>query len=92
MGGDGEQLFRHTAPAGVDRKYLSSIERGEENPTLALLIRLAAGMEVELAELFQSPQEGEPRAPLRQHVARLIADLSEEDLRRVVRVLEALLR
>jgi transcriptional regulator with XRE-family HTH domain len=78
--------------SNINPKYLSSIERGEENPTLTLLIRLATGLEVELTELFQYPQEGESRTQLRQHVARLIADLSEEDLRRVVRVLEALIR
>jgi transcriptional regulator with XRE-family HTH domain len=75
----------------INPKYLSSVERGEENPTLDLFLRLAEGLQVELPTLFQYAQEGESRARLRQHVERLIADLSEEELRRVVRVLEALI-
>ena len=75
----------------INPKYLSSVERGEENPTLDLFLRLAEGLQVELPALFQYAQEGESRARLRQHVERLVADLSEEELRRVVRVLEALI-
>ena len=75
----------------INPKYLSSVERGEENPTLDLFLRLAEGLQVELPALFQYAQEGESRERLRQHVERLVADLSEEDLRRVVRVLEALI-
>jgi transcriptional regulator with XRE-family HTH domain len=75
----------------INPKYLSSVERGEENPTLDLLLRLAEGLQVELPELFQYAPEGESRDRLRQKVEGLIADLSEEELRRVVRVLEALI-
>ena len=75
----------------INPKYLSSVERGEENPTLDLFLRLAEGLQVELPALFQYAQEGESRERLRQRVERLIVDLSEEELRRVVRVLEALL-
>jgi transcriptional regulator with XRE-family HTH domain len=75
----------------INPKYLSSVERGEENPTLDLFLRLAEGLQVELPALFQYAQEGESRERLRQRVERLIVDLSEEELRRVVWVLEALL-
>jgi transcriptional regulator with XRE-family HTH domain len=87
----GDTQERLAERININPKYLSSIERGEENPTLDLLIRLATGLELELPGLFQYAQEGESRAQLRQHVERLIADLSEEELRRVVRVLEALI-
>ncbi len=75
----------------INAKYLSSVERGEENPTLDLLRRLAEGLQVELPALFQYGPEGESRERLRQKVEGLLADLSEEELRRVVRVLEALI-
>ena len=68
------------------------MERGAENPTLDLFLRLAEGLHVELPALFQYAQERESRERRRQHVERLIADFSEEELRRVVRVLEALIR
>src|SRR3989338_7076055 len=38
---------------GINPKYLSSIERGEENPTLDLLMRLSQGLKVEMQEIFK---------------------------------------
>jgi transcriptional regulator with XRE-family HTH domain len=73
----------------INPKYLSSIERGEENPTLDLLIRVANGLRVELYELFMFDAEGSPDQ-LRQKLTRLLADIPADELRHVVRVLEAL--
>jgi XRE family transcriptional regulator, regulator of sulfur utilization len=73
----------------INPKYLSSIERGEENPTLDLLIRVAKGLGVELYELFTFDAEGSPDQ-LRQKLAALLADIPAAELRRVIRVLEAL--
>jgi transcriptional regulator with XRE-family HTH domain len=38
--------------ADVNPKYLSSIERGKENPTLDFVIRWAAGLRVSIQEVF----------------------------------------
>lgn len=38
--------------SGVDRSYLGGLERGEENPTVDILDRLAATLSVPLRELF----------------------------------------
>jgi transcriptional regulator with XRE-family HTH domain len=73
----------------INPKYLSSIERGEENPTLDLLLRLAKGLQVDLYELFQF-EAGAPPTQLRRKIERLIAETEVEDLPRVVRILEAL--
>lgn len=45
--------------AGVDRSYLGSLERGEANPTVDVLDRLAETLSVPLAELFAEIDEGE---------------------------------
>ena len=37
---------------GMSSKYLSSIERGKENPTLDTFIKLAQALNVEISELF----------------------------------------
>jgi transcriptional regulator with XRE-family HTH domain len=37
--------------AGLDRTYVSGIERGERNPSLTNLLKLAAALEVALSEL-----------------------------------------
>lgn len=38
--------------SGVDRSYLGGMERGEENPTVDILDRLAATLAVSIGEFF----------------------------------------
>ena len=38
--------------AGVDRSYVGGMERGEENPTVDVLDKLAATLAVHIRELF----------------------------------------
>ena len=44
--------------AGVDRSYVGGLERETHNPTIDLLERLAATLNVPLAELFVLPARG----------------------------------
>lgn len=46
--------------AEVDRTYVSRMERGLENPTVAILERLARALEATLPELFRPVRSGEP--------------------------------
>lgn len=39
--------------AGVDRTYVSGIERGLRNPTISIVARLAAELGLEAAELLE---------------------------------------
>jgi transcriptional regulator with XRE-family HTH domain len=48
--------------SGVSRSMISLVERGESSPTAALLERLATGLGVALASLFDAPQP--PARPL----------------------------
>lgn len=43
--------------AGVDRSYLGGMERGEENPTVDVLERVATTLAVPLRDLFAEPGE-----------------------------------
>ena len=74
----------------ISPKYLSSIERGAENPTLNLLSRLAQGLQVDLYELFQDEPDTGQSARLRRKLRGLVAEIRVEELPRLVRVLEAL--
>lgn len=58
---------------GVSRSMISLIERGESSPTAVLLEKLAAGLNVSLASLFEAPQ------PTKDPVARLADQLSWRD-------------
>jgi len=57
---------RLAAHAGIARGYLTRIERGLENPTLAMLDRLANALAIPMAEFFVAPKAADvPPAPLR---------------------------
>lgn len=45
--------------SGVNRTYISRLERGLENPTLAVLQRIADALKVEVSELLAKPKAGE---------------------------------
>src|SRR5512132_1943395 len=52
--------------ADVDRTYVGRLEHGLENPTVGMLDRLAAALEVHISEFFLVPRSGETRPkPLR---------------------------
>ena len=43
--------------AGVNRNYLSDLERGERNPTLKVLVRIAEALGVDLSTLVKGVKE-----------------------------------
>ena len=73
----------------INSKYLSAIERGKANPTLAVLIRLADSLKVTIPDLFN--YELEPKE-LAQLVAGLITEGDEIKLRLAAKVLNAICR
>jgi transcriptional regulator with XRE-family HTH domain len=46
--------------AGIDRTYVSRLERGLENPTVAVLERLSEALNAAIVEFFVVPDPGEP--------------------------------
>jgi transcriptional regulator with XRE-family HTH domain len=46
--------------AGIDRTYVSRLERGLENPTVAVLEKVAQALSANIEELFRVPRAGEP--------------------------------
>jgi transcriptional regulator with XRE-family HTH domain len=49
------------ADSGVDRAYVSRIERGVANPTIGILEQIAGVLEVDMVELFHVPAPEEDR-------------------------------
>lgn len=47
--------------AGLDRSYIGGVERGDRNPSLSVIEKIAEGLDVTLAELFSYSAKG-PRA------------------------------
>jgi transcriptional regulator with XRE-family HTH domain len=48
------------ADAGIDRTYVSRLERGLENPTVGMLEQLADALDATIVEFFVVPAPGEP--------------------------------
>jgi len=52
--------------AGIDRTYVSRLERGLENPSVAVLEKLAIALKASIPDLFVVPATGEaPPRPLK---------------------------
>jgi transcriptional regulator with XRE-family HTH domain len=52
--------------AGVDRTYLSRLERKQENPSVGILEKVSEALGVHIADLFVPPEPGELEpAPLK---------------------------
>ncbi len=39
--------------SGIDRSYIGGVERGERNPTLVVICKIADGLGIQLAELLE---------------------------------------
>ena len=51
--------------AQIDRTYVSRLERGMENPTVAVLERIAKALDAKIEDFFAAPTSGEkPPKPL----------------------------
>ena len=77
--------------AGINAKYLSSVERGEENPTLDLFIRVSQSLKVDINEMFNMEYESQPPQALRKKLQALVAEIKDQDLSRAIRILGMLI-
>src|SRR5688500_18512091 len=73
--------------AGINAKYLSSVERSEENPTLDLCIRLSQSLKVDIDEIFNIEYESQSPQMLRKKLQTLVAEIKDQDLSRAIRIL-----
>ena len=74
----------------INPKYLSSIERGNENPTLNTLIKLSESLEVDLGEIFGFIQIKDP-VERKSMITSLLEQADTEQLKLAFKVLSAVL-
>jgi len=75
---------------GVSPKYLSSIERGKENPTLKMLVNLADTLEIDLGQIFTFIQIEDPKRR-KALLEFLLKKADEEQLKLAVKVLRVVI-
>lgn len=77
--------------AETSPNYLSRMERGTENPTIDMLIKISRAMDVEMRETFDFGHKEKP-LELKEFLIEFIKEADEEKLRLAVKILRAILR
>lgn len=75
----------------INPKYLSSIERGKENPTLNTLIKLSQSLEVKLDEIFSFVEIADPDTR-KSLILSLLDEANDEELKLAYKILSAIIR
>jgi transcriptional regulator with XRE-family HTH domain len=78
--------------AGINYKYLGAIERGERNPSVKQLLKLAQALGVEPHELLLVDQEELSVPQLRAMIQALLEEASRAELQLAYKLLKSLLR
>jgi len=75
----------------ISSNYLSSIERGKENPTFDMLAKFAEALKVEMWEMFDFGHEVGVKE-LKDTLTKFMKEADEENLRAAVKILRAVVR
>ncbi len=76
--------------SGINYKHLGAIERGEENPSLSVLQKIAKGLGVEIRELFSFQHEETDSTKLRRMIFDLVKDKKVERLQLILKIVKAI--
>jgi len=76
--------------ADVNYKFLGEIERGQQNPSFEILVKIAGALEVRLPELFRFEHEILNRKQTEGQIRHIIESIPDEDLRQILSVLRIL--
>jgi len=76
--------------AATNHKHIGEVERGQQNPSFAVLVKIAAALEVELPELFRFESEELSRKEVEKEIVRIVKSIPEDDLRQMLSVLRVI--
>ena len=69
------------------QKFLGEIERGQQNPSFNILVKIASALEVELPELFRLENEISDRKEIEARIRQILKTIPEEALRQLLLIL-----
>lgn len=75
----------------INPKYLSSIERGKENPTLNMLIKLSESLDVNLNDIFYQFEIEDP-AKRKSMIDSILNEANDEQLKLAYKILLTIIR
>ena len=70
--------------ADINYKFLGEVERGQQNPSFQILVKIASGLNIELPELFRFEQEITDRKELLKRINGIISSLNDESLQQAL--------
>ncbi len=76
--------------ANTNHKHIGEIERGQQNPSFAVLAKIASALGVELQELFRFELEAMGRGEVEAQIGQILQSLSDGDLNQMLSVLRVL--
>jgi transcriptional regulator with XRE-family HTH domain len=78
--------------ADVNYKYLGAIERGERNPSIDNLAKIAKALGIQLHELFVFEHEIEDTQVLKKRIDDLLKNASKKEFKTIYGMVEAILK
>ena len=76
---------------GINPKYLSGIERGKENPTLDMLIKLSGALTADLGELFRVVEIEDPGKRMAL-IKSLLDEADEDQIKLAYKIMTSIIR
>ena len=76
--------------ADVSYKFPGEIERGIQNPSFTILVKVANALGVKLSELFRFESEGLNRKAIETSLSDIIKNLPDDEIGRVLKMLRSL--
>jgi transcriptional regulator with XRE-family HTH domain len=76
--------------ADVNYKFIGEIERGQQNPSFNILVKISNALGVEIFELFRFEQETFNRNEIEKRIQSILKKLSDDTLRNILLLLNAL--
>ena len=71
-------------------KFLGEIERGQQNPSFHVLVKLAVALGVDLPELFRFEHEISDRKEIETHIQQILKTIPDDSLRQFLLLLQVL--
>jgi transcriptional regulator with XRE-family HTH domain len=75
--------------ADMNYKFIGEIERGNQNPSIKVLLKIADALDIELLELFWNKDEFANRKDMLSSISKIVAKMPDESLQTVIRILRS---
>jgi len=76
--------------ADVNYKFIGEIERGQQNPSFNVLVKIVSALEIELPELFRFEHEILNRKEIENRIKNILSTIPDDDLSKILLLLQVL--